>query len=127
MADAIDEYYSIDCAYVFGYTRGTNPSSHPPTLAVLHATAKGWRCRSSCRGALNHDYVSYESLSDIIDWLRLNLERPYVTLDREETLERLTRPCAWSGVRQSGFVEGDPMWEDSVRAERALEHLELGW
>lgn len=106
--------------YVFARRR----AKVPPALIVLSPTRRGWASRSTMHDAFNHDYVSYESIDDVLYWIHSET-RCHVTIDREEVLASLTIPYESSGVLPTGYLECDPMMSPPERAEAALRHLEL--
>lgn len=90
-------------------------------LVVVAKTPRGWRSRSVVRDRLNHDYVSHETLFNVLEWMRDDEScRPQILSDRSEAMEHL---CS----TKTGFLLGDPSWSSVERAEAVLQHLERGW
>ncbi len=120
--------------YVFGNLLPSHKhSSTRVTLAVLTPTEDGWRCRSTARDCLQHDYVSCESLDVVTEWLECEMTRTYWTEDRDQVLDLLattddpSAPSAQAGVHLETFLFGDPNVSSAERSERVLRHLETGW
>ena len=116
------------------YVFGKHTSCEDVTLAVLTHTDKGWRCRSTLRGELNHDYPRKASLDDVMmKWLDKEMTRKYVSYDRDEVLDLLTQqgdpdiPSLQGEVHLETFLHADPSLPECERAERVLQHLEIGW
>ena len=110
--------------YIFGRL---NPESTDfPTLVVASPRPDGWRVRSTDR-SYNHDYICYESFSDVMDWIDGDLHRPFIAIDREEVLNTMVTNS--DSEHRLGFLY--PWHADGPgsrgEAERALEHLERGW
>lgn len=113
------------------YIFGLHADHASPVLVVASPTAHGWRCRSTLRDALQHDYVSGERVDELHDWLRLDLRRLY-SCSRESALAELASDDVTStegGARsaRTGFLAPDPALAPAAAAERALRHLERGW
>ena len=94
----------------------------PGIVAVLGRTDLGWRCRSTARDALQHDYVSRESLSHVRSFLDLTHRGILVTGDREAALEAIDSAMGGGG----GFLHPSPH-DHADPANRVLRHLESGW
>ena len=110
-------------------------SSAAPVLAVFAPLDHGWRCRSTARGRLQHDYTSDESVDVLHGWLQADLGPTVVTtFDREEALACLaTLLASEDGATDPSFlyhgaasVAADP-WAEEPAEERVLRHLERGW
>lgn len=101
-----------------------------PVIAAVVPTPTGWKCRSTVRGRLCHDYVCNESVGKVRKWIETDMVAPddYVfTHNREEVVERLATRIATSDAGLVGFVGADPMSPPEDAAERVLRHLEFGW
>lgn len=113
-----------DTVYATGRRRDTNE----PVLVVLSPTRRGWRSRSTARDALNHDYVSSETLEDIMEWVATDLRDPR-WLSRQETLEYLSAPRpkggAWAACPAGHLAAGLEV-AGPGGGERVLRHLERG-
>lgn len=102
------------------YSIGTIDST--PVIAVATLTNTGYRVRSTMRDRLNHDYVSHELQSELLEWFRCDMDKtPLTTLDRQEVLEDLA-----SG-RVPTFLNLEIGRSEAEVAERVLRHLEHGW
>ena len=114
------------------YAHGRLPSTRQAVFAVLSPTGRGWRCRSTVRGELQHDYVCDEDVDELVDWLQTDvLEGTLVTtFDREEARERLSTLLAsedgTSLFHGAANATAAP-WSEGGVAERVLQHLERGW
>lgn len=111
------------------YMVGTLHCTHEPVALAVTPTATGWRCRSSVRGALCHDYVSRESLGKVRTWVERDLQYNgcEFTQDREEMRARLATLVAASDDGSLGFLAPDPQLAPDAAAEQVLQHLERGW
>ena len=99
--------------------------SPTPALVVATITERGWKTRSTRRDAHNHDYVSDESMDDLLKWVASDGIVSEVIEDREEALARLTTPdgssvVPWSFLQPTGTAAAGA-------AEQVLQHLECGW
>lgn len=110
-------------------------SSAAPVLAVFSPLDHGWRCRSTARGRLQHDYTSDESIDVLHNWLQAELGPTVVTtFDREEALAYLSILLASEdGATDPSFLFHGAMcgaqapWTAENAEERVLRHLERGW
>lgn len=115
-----------------GYKRATrtqNPEedvSSRDVFAVVTSTPYGWRCRSTLRGVLQHDYVSHEPVDKLISWLRRDLWEHQVFEDRRAALAHLATHIS-TGDGTVGYLRGDPTWLPQEFAERVCQHLERGF
>lgn len=109
--------HELATRYIFGEHA---EQTHGLAFLVATPTGTGWRVRSTLHGALNHDYVSYESFGEVMDWLDLDLHRAFVSTIREEVAELLANGAA-------GSLAADPTLASDAAAERVLRHLEHGW
>lgn len=106
------------------YIRGTRPGKKQPVFAVAVETDKGWRVRSTEKDIMNDDYTSDESISDIFEWVFVDLTR-VETFERHRLLEHIVDHAeAHSSV---GFLSGDQTWTAEERGVVVVEHLEKGW
>jgi len=105
--------------YIFGHL--PNSSSSFPTLVVASPTSDGWRVRSTDR-SYNHDYVCYETFEEVMEWLDIDLKRPFLCRDREEVTNVLTAEDS-----STGFLLPDGCSSVGEEADRVLRHLETGW
>lgn len=105
----------------------THDHTMQPVIAAITPTRCGWKCRSTLRNALNHDYVSFESTEHIREWLELQVHPrdSFITQNREEVAERLAIRLASNDVL--GFLAPDANLSPDAAAERLLQHLECGW
>ena len=110
---------AFDPKYVFGHLRDSSNSF--PTLVVSVPTENGWRVRST-HASYNHDYVCYETFEDIMSWLDVDLNRPFLCRDRDEVMSIL-------GTRESltGFLLPGACSCATEEADKVLQHLESGW
>ena len=106
--------------YIFGHLR-TGLQESFPTLVVARPSPDGWRVRSTDRG-YNHDYVCYESFGDVMDWLDIDLHRPFLCRDRDEVLNVLK-----SAELTTGFLLPSDYASQHEEADRVLQHLETAW
>ena len=90
--------------------------THKRGLSVVTSAGKVWRCRSTCKDALQHDYHKVHSLDDVLQWMRLDVGRSATVVTREEALGHIS---TLSDYDQNFLVHSPP--------ERALAHLEEGW
>ena len=126
--DIIEDELAIfenDTHYVSGILKENNA----PVLAAITPTSCGWTCRSIYSNKLRHDYVSFESINQIQEWLAHDIKRGmYLTTDREGTVEHLANLLYDSAVlSRSALVAGPPMLPQYGAAEVVLQHLELGY
>jgi hypothetical protein len=110
---------AFDPKYVFGNLR--NSSNSLPTLVVGVPTENGWRVRSTDR-SYNHDYVSYETFEDVMSWLDIDLNRPFICRDREEAMCILETRESLTGF----LLPGDCSCA-TEEVDKVLQHLECGW
>lgn len=96
----------------------------PPVLVVLIPTSNGWRSRSTSKSLFNHDYVSQETLEDVLGWLTMESKRPFATHDREEAMAALAAPCESWAFPRTGFLVCNSAMYPEMRADVVLQHLE---
>jgi len=130
---AASRAHHLTTLYVFGEEGGeggagtgggaAKPKPPFPTLAVITPTSDGWRVRSTSR-RYNHDYVCYEPLQEVLEWVDLELRRPFVASGRAETLKLLTSS---GSAPRTGYLLPGGCASRREEAERALRHLERGW
>jgi hypothetical protein len=113
-----------DTTYVFAFYGNVSHTTEPPILIAATPTRRGWRTRSTSPSHFNHEYVSYEGIEDVVEWLEGETSRAYITTDRAEALEHLSVPYE-SGCA-TGYFQCDPRLTAEERAERVLRHLERG-
>jgi hypothetical protein len=105
--------------YIFGHL--PTSSSTFPTLVVASPTVDGWRVRSTER-SYNHDYVCYETFEEVMEWLDIDLRRPFLCRDRDEVMNVLTGEDSSTGfLRPGGCSSVDE------EADIVLRHLETEW
>lgn len=109
-----DMYYTI--AYM------SNPETS--TLVVISPTSNGWISRSTSKSLFNHQYTSFESMGEIINWIELEASRIEITTCREEVLEYLTTPVDCMDASPLGCFCPNPELDGVGGAERVLQHLE---
>ena len=108
--------------YIFGHMSESDADF--PTLAVVSPTADGWRVRSTNRG-YNHDYVCYETFEEIMQWIDIDMYRPFVAIDRQEAVRTLVHTGA---EHCTGFLfPGDVPAGSAEEADAVVSHLEGGW
>ena len=92
--------------------------------AAIVPTRRGWRCRSTLRNVLCHDYISGETIGNVCAWLRLLPHHAdvLVTADREEAYAALMEDAGTFGDRRPA-----PCLAPCDQAERILTHIETGW
>jgi len=83
---------------------------------VVTCTDKAWRCRSSCKDALQHDYYKVSCIDDVLQWVRSDVGRSTSVVSRKEALEYMS---TLSDYNQNFLL--------NTSHARALEHLEEGW
>lgn len=110
---------TIEARYIFGHLPKT--LSTFPTLIVATSTSDGWRVRSTER-SYNHDYVCYEPFEEVMEWLDIDLRRPFLCRDREEVMSVLSNEDT-----STGFLLPGGCSSASEEADRVLRHLETGW
>lgn len=110
---------TIELRYIFGHLPMT--SSAFPTLIVASSTSDGWRVRSTER-SYNHNYVCYETFEEVMEWLDIDLKRPFLCRDREEVMSVLSNEDS-----STGFLLPGGCSSASEEADRVLRHLETGW
>ena len=115
----ITDNESIEPRYIFGHLPST--SSTFPTLVVAAPTPDGWRVRST-EWSYNHDYVCYETFEEVMEWLDIDLKRPFLCRDREEVMSVLTNEDS-----STGFLLAGGYSSASEGVDRVLRHLETGW
>jgi hypothetical protein len=89
-------------------------------LIVLSSMEKGWRSRCTLPIRFRHNYVSCESVDDIVEWWKNDECRSVTAKTREECLELL-------GSDNESFLGSfhcEAALSPSDRAERVLRHLE---
>tara|TARA_B110001450_G_scaffold257061_1_gene290818 strand:- start:24183 stop:24566 length:384 start_codon:yes stop_codon:yes gene_type:complete len=109
----------VETKYVFGHLY--NLSSTFPTLVVAVPTSDGWLVRSTER-SYNHDYVCYETFEEVMEWLDIDLRRPYLCRDRDEVINVLTNADS-----PTGFLLPGGCSSVTEEADRVLRHLETAW
>lgn len=109
----------METRYIFGHL----PTSYStfPTLVVASTTSDGWRVRSTDR-SYNHDYVCYETFEDVMEWLDIDLSRPFLCRDREEVMSVLS-----AEESSTGFLLPGGCSSVGEEADKVLQHLETGW
>ena len=109
------------------YIVGNLQGDERPVVAAVTPTSVGWKCRSTVRGALCHDYVSDESVGNVRSWVERDLSGKdyFFTRNREEVLERLATRFGTSD--SVGFLTPGAHLSSMDAAERVLRHLESGW
>lgn len=118
-SDVIDERVT---GYIFG--KMSEKDTGFPTLVVISPTDDGWRLRSTNRG-YNHDYICYEEFSEVMEWIDVDMYRPFVAMNRGEAMELLvhTDPIE----HRTGFLyPGDVRAGSREEANLVLSHLESG-
>ncbi len=93
-------------------------------VSVFTSTFRGWRERSTLRGHQN-DYVSYEDVSVLAEWLKLEHSKVRILMSRKEATDLLEKREHLSSPPNS-FLSGIPGCEEE-RADAVLQHLERGW
>jgi len=114
-----------DCQYVTG-----SLSSGQPVVAVLRETDRGWSVRSTHPHFFNHEYVSHQTLEEVLDWMRVRLRWTTVLQDRQEAVAHLTSLAETTDEDphpKTGFLLGNPMAAPAAHAEAVCRHLEIGW
>ena len=109
-------------AYVFGIT----PGRAFPTLVVVSPSSDGWAARSTDR-SYNHDYICFEDLGEIMEWIDGDLQRTFIAKDRQEALDTLTAKHNGSEHRLGFLYPGDVSSGSIEEADTVLRHLERGW
>ena len=117
---AFDDAIDTIPRYIFGHLKHTDEAL--PTLVVASPTADGWSVRSTDR-SYNHDYVCFESWDEVMEWLDLDLTRPFLCRDREEVMHVLLQGDASTGY----LLPGEGGCTRSEEVNRVLQHLESGW
>ena len=115
----ISMYDPIEPRYVFGHLPGSQPAF--PTLVVAVPTFDGWRVRSTNQ-SYNHDYVCYETFEDVMEWLDMDLRRPFLCRNRDEVISVLS-----STDSPTGFLLPGGCSSAVEEAGKVLQHLETGW
>ena len=110
---------TMETRYVFGHFPMS--SSTFPTLVVASPTSDGWRVRSTER-SYNHDYVCYETFGDVMEWLDIDLRRPFLCRDRKEVTLVLS-----SEDYSTGFLLPGGCSSVGEELEKVLQHLETDW
>lgn len=113
------EHESNKPRYIFGHL--PTSSSTFPTLVVAAPTSDGWRIRSTDR-SYNHDYVCYETFEDVMEWLDIDLRRPFLCRDREEVMNVLS-----SEDSSTGFLLPGGCFSVGEEVDKVLRHLETEW
>lgn len=114
------ENETLEPRYIFGHLPESSPSTFP-TLVVASPTSDGWRVRST-EWSYNHDYVCYETFEDVMEWLDVDLNRPFLCRNRDEVMTVLTNEDSSTGFLQPGGCSSA-----SEEVDRVLRHLETGW
>lgn len=109
----------LEPRYIFGHLPAS--SSTFPTLVVASPTSDGWRVRSTDR-SYNHDYICYETFEDVMEWLDVDLKRPFLCRDRNEVMNVLTNEDS-----STGFLLPGGCSSVGEEADIVLQHLETGW
>ena len=79
-----------------------------PVVAAVTKTTKGWKCRSTVRGAVCHDYMSHESIGHVRHWIQQQDLHPNCLSHRPSRRSSGTsRHSDWSIGRAFGGVS-DP-------------------
>ena len=117
MSDTEPEVFTTQ--YVFGIHTETNVSN--PIFCVCSPTSNGWKCRSSERTIMNHDYMSNETFEDVMEWMHKDMNRVYATGDHEEVVELLSKRI--DSEKCVGYVSPDPSLSSVEAAERVVQHL----
>lgn len=93
-------------------------------VVALVPTDRGWKSRSNVPNRMNHDYVSDETLHEVLDWMRMDHIGPFQTTeDRDVVLDVLEDHVTRPGAHLWGNVSLAP----PENAARVLDHLECGW
>jgi hypothetical protein len=109
----------LSTRYIFGHLPGA-PSTFP-TLVVASPTLDGWHVRSTDR-SYQHDYVCYETFEDVMEWLDVDLKRPFLCRDRDEVINVLRNEDS-----STGFITPGGCSSEDEEADKVLRHLETGW
>lgn len=105
--------------YIFGHLY-VSPSAFP-TLVVASPTSDGWRVRSTDR-SYQHDYVCYETFEEVMEWLDMDLKRPFLCRDRDEVINVLMNEDS-----STGFLLPGGCFSVDGEVDTVLRHLETGW
>ena len=108
---------AVESRYVFGYL--PRVSFNFPTLLVASPTVDGWRVRSTER-SYNHDYVCYETFEEVMEWLHVDLRRPFICKDRAEAIHVMTT----SKDTSTGFLLPGGCSSVHEEVDVVLRHLE---
>ena len=109
------------------YLYGIHKHGRVPLVTTLARTTRGWTSRSSVSHLMRHDYVSYETLEDVGNWIhRHDMPRYEIMESREAAVARLATLIESSASLPETLVAGDPAKAPTDAAERVLQHLERG-
>lgn len=125
-AEEEPEMEHVDDPLVPHYVTGKCRTTNADTFLALTPTDSGWKCRSLYSDASNHDYMSYESMDDLmVQWMPVDVKYRgmCVTTDREEALDTLATLLAKPAARDCR-VSGPPCVPPKDAAEVVLRHLE---
>ena len=127
-------FHSPRSYYIVGNLLSTDHTSRStgggtPVVAAVTKTDNGWKCRSTVRGAVCHDYMSHESIGHVRHWIQQHDLHPncLFTDRRADALERLAIRIGASDVHSVGFLAPNATLAQDEAAERVLQHLEHGW
>ena len=119
LSDYVDDRVT---RYIFG--KMSEQDTNFPTLVVASPTIDGWRVRSTDR-AYNHDYICFEPFSEIMEWIDMELYRPFVAINRDEALDTLLHSN--EAEHRTGFLfPGDVIAGSLKEANLVVSHLESG-
>ena len=106
-------------------------SENTPVLAAFVPHNNGWRCRSTARGQMQHDY-GFAEVDALLEWMQADFgPNVSTTFEREEALELLSTLLEAPGevgpsFRFHGAAAASYLSGESA-AEQVLQHLERGW
>ena len=124
-----DDFTSTAPFYMWGRLATTGEA----VAVAATPTKTGWRCRSTARDALNHDYVSRETTNAVRAWVQGDLRLPGradrvdFTRDRAAMAAHLATLAEASADGSVGFLAPEASSAPREAAERVLRHLERGW
>ena len=75
-------------------------------------------------------YEWYQTLEEVLDWMRVHLRWTTVLQDRQEAVAHLTSLAETTDEDphpKTGFLLGNPMAAPAAHAEAVCRHLEIGW
>lgn len=108
------------------YISGRTKHDKRPVFCVFSPTAKGWKCRSSLRDALNHDYVRKEGLETLRSWALLDyVAGAVMTTSHEEAQALLMQKLDETSSCDRGLLMAPAQYNAELWAERVLTHLKL--